>query len=291
MPSTTVLAILLAMPSASNAFTNPRSSKVLLPPPRALPDGESKESPGLARRDVLSTSVRFAAASIGLSSGSFVEKGDAATFQGEVFSSPLEARAYVVTSYRTPSISKWRKSAVESNMKDKKFVFPPEMKVVRQIFAKSSNQDGTSTVHGVTVFTADALTAVQNFFDEDQNVFWAQGRAQGWLDGPLHVNFAKSALYRGIDEGPPATMKRGSGFAFSACGLGRYSSYSQWEDIYKKSPLAHGCTKAVAGPLIKPGSTDLRMSNSVGVYQAFTKVTFECTNDGRAVSAHYCCVL
>ena len=94
---------------------------------------------------------------------------------------------------------------------------------------------------------------MQIFYDEfgSNRGFWKAGRNAGWLDGPLHVNFAKvwyycfcriesiltvscinlsrtqsdrmgqSRRYRGTDAGPPATMPAGGGFVFVGHGAPR----------------------------------------------------------------------
>ena len=178
-----------------------------------------------------------------------------------------------VTSHRTSSYEFWRKSALGSVGFDKRgrLNFPSDMKVVRQIFGRSANEDGSETVHSITVFPQESLAKVKKFYDQKGSL-WKFGREQGWLVGPFHQNYFISKNFQGPAPGPPsAHFNRGSGFTFIGHTIG--VPYGQWESpiFNSKEVLKYnenmGVSNAVAGKVL-PGSTDLN-GNAIGVLDFF----------------------
>ena len=143
----------------SQAFA-PRSQQGNFVPLRALTKATAeRESSTTSRRDVLWNGAGLVG---GVSAAcSRPEIAIAAMTKSE--ENPPYAVA--VGSYVTPSYDKWRQMLDKSIGPDGNLVFPDELSVVRHIFGKSSNKDGTDTVHFISVFPIIKLKHWVKFFE------------------------------------------------------------------------------------------------------------------------------
>ena len=226
-----------------------------------------------SRRDLLSTS---AAAGVGLGLGPLpaVAKGSKALcLPGYNLASETGTNGYTVGIFEhaTPDWNKWH-DILKGFGPDLLSVYPPEAKVIREFFVKTTAVEGGDGVLAGLVFADSGLPAVQKLCGE-KGPFATQGREEGWVTGKWRGNYYKGDLFRGAAKGPPPALKKGQGVVYGTHGLG--IKYEEWRDLFGSADIdafheSCGITASSAGPLIGKASSDMKAKNGVGVVH-FTK--------------------
>ena len=142
-------------------------------------------------------------------------------------------------------------------------MYPPEAKVIREFFVKTTAVEGGDGVLAGLVFADAGLPAVQKLCGE-KGPFATQGREEGWVTGKWRGNYYKGDLFRGAAKGPPPALKKGQGVVYGTHGLG--IKYEEWRDLFGSADIdafheSCGITASSAGPLIGKASSDMKAKN------------------------------
>lgn len=183
-----------------------------------------------------------------------------------------------VSSYRTPSYTKWRSEVIGPQIESIRLHPPKDVKVVRQIFAKSTNPSdeeafGKDTVHSITVFPMKDLPAMRRFFDQSGELC-TRGRREGWLLEPFDCNYFKSAAFLNARKlGAPGPIAKGSAFVFGGHGIG--VPFDEWKTAFE-SPESiafledFGVSGVSYGPSLPTISNVVKSENGIGIIDYFS---------------------
>ena len=189
----------------------------------------------------------------------------------------LKDNVVCVSSYRTPSYSKWR-SEIGKPLIAKGKLAPPGVKVFRQIFAKSTSppgeeQLGKDIVHSITVFPKNDLAAMASYYNEAGD-FCTRGRREGWLTGPFDCNYFKSAAFLNARKvGAPAKIEKGAAFVYGGHGID--VPFDEWKSVFE-SPESiafledFGISGVSYGPSLPKVSNIITTENGVGIIDYFS---------------------
>ena len=110
--------------------------------------------------------------------------------------------------HATPDWNKWH-DILKGFGPDLLSVYPPEAKVIREFFVKTTAVEGGDGVLAGLVFADAGLPAVQKLCGE-KGLFATQGREEGWVTGKWRGNYYKGDLFRGAAKGA-AGAQEGAG--------------------------------------------------------------------------------